>query len=491
MLLINSAIAALAVNTTSSDLPDYAPGDGVCEATLGAGDCTLRAAVEESEAVPGTETIVLGAGSSILTLGELLIQDSLRITGIGASSVIDGNGDRLFMVDNGNLALAHLDLTGGDAAWGGALLILGGRVRLSAVSAYNNHAEHQGGVVFMTTGTLEILDSQAWSNEAEAGGVFSGGGTLTVATSSFKGNLADYSGGVLAITGQATVTKCTFAANEAWSSGGAINAQGDLSVESSVFEDNIAGAGGAIAAQTGTLSISDSLFSGNIADFSNGGAIYSNGPAVRIGSSTFSGNYALQDGGAISLSAMPPTRIDVLDSSFVRNSSDLEGGAVKFGNGDIRLGNSTLAYNATLGQGGGLYALNGTVRLEHLTITGNQANLGGGVRTNATVSSAGSVLLADNAAATGRDCYGSVASAGDNLVGSTTGCSWSAGPGDQLNTAPALGGLSWSPSPGGTVVTLSSTSTAIDSGGLCSAYPRDQIGQARVGVCDVGAWEAP
>jgi len=36
--------------TTTVDAPDANVGDGVCEATVGAGDCTLRAAIQEANA---------------------------------------------------------------------------------------------------------------------------------------------------------------------------------------------------------------------------------------------------------------------------------------------------------------------------------------------------------------------------------------------------------------------------------------------------------
>src|SRR4051794_30825064 len=52
------------VNTTRDDV-DANPGDGVCRTIKG--DCTLRAAIQEANALPGTDTILLPAGTFTLT----------------------------------------------------------------------------------------------------------------------------------------------------------------------------------------------------------------------------------------------------------------------------------------------------------------------------------------------------------------------------------------------------------------------------------------
>lgn len=75
------------VNSTE-DLPDANPGNGVCAAAGGA--CTLRAAVEETNALPGSDTITVPAGTYPLT-DRLDIEDSVQITGAGMyTTVLDG-----------------------------------------------------------------------------------------------------------------------------------------------------------------------------------------------------------------------------------------------------------------------------------------------------------------------------------------------------------------------------------------------------------------
>src|SRR6266704_5458625 len=101
--------ATFTVDTTL-DVVDTLPGDGVC--ATAAGTCSLRAAVQESDALPGADTIVLPAGIYPLTIagssnnspnsGDLDISENLAIVGAGArTTIIDGNRiDRLFDVRN-------------------------------------------------------------------------------------------------------------------------------------------------------------------------------------------------------------------------------------------------------------------------------------------------------------------------------------------------------------------------------------------------------
>src|SRR5215207_841509 len=103
------------VNSTA-DMLDASPGDGLCETDI-TGDCTLRAAVQEANALEGADTITIPAGEYKLTMegageddalsGDLDITGQVTITGAGAgATVIDANGlDRAFHV------FASLDLS--------------------------------------------------------------------------------------------------------------------------------------------------------------------------------------------------------------------------------------------------------------------------------------------------------------------------------------------------------------------------------------------
>jgi hypothetical protein len=77
------------VDSTGND-GDVLPGDGVCADS--SGDCTLRAAVEETNELVGMDLVEVPAGTYSV-LGRIVIEDSLFLTGDGAGlTVLDGGG---------------------------------------------------------------------------------------------------------------------------------------------------------------------------------------------------------------------------------------------------------------------------------------------------------------------------------------------------------------------------------------------------------------
>ena len=95
------------VNTTADDgAYDYTSSD-----TTASGAISLRSAIQFTNYIPGSDTIILPAGVYTLTntgadeydaaTGDLNINDSVTIIGAGAgSTIIDGNGaDRVFGID--------------------------------------------------------------------------------------------------------------------------------------------------------------------------------------------------------------------------------------------------------------------------------------------------------------------------------------------------------------------------------------------------------
>src|SRR3989475_8330214 len=122
-LLLAVAPAAAATFTVNdpADAVDAAPGDGRC-ATAG-GTCTLRAAIQEANAHTGADTIMVPAGTYLLTIpgrgedmaatGDLDIRDDVTITGAGADrTIVDGNGiDRVFEIVNSAAVVAMSSLT--------------------------------------------------------------------------------------------------------------------------------------------------------------------------------------------------------------------------------------------------------------------------------------------------------------------------------------------------------------------------------------------
>jgi CSLREA domain-containing protein len=198
--------ATFTVNTTV-DAVDATPGDGVC-ATAGA-LCTLRAAIQEANALAGSDTIVVPAGTYTLTIagtgenaaatGDLDITTTIVIEGSGPDiTTIDANSvDRVFEVrPGGNATLRGLHITGGSPG-----------------------ASNGGGV--SSNGTLLIERCAIDGNTAglSGGGVDQGGGTLTVNDSTISGNTASSIAGVRTNTGTSFLTNVTISGNSATGGG--------------------------------------------------------------------------------------------------------------------------------------------------------------------------------------------------------------------------------------------------------------------------------
>src|SRR5262249_55934524 len=114
VLLLAPVVARATTFTVDStlDAVDATPGDGSCATGGPMPVRTLRAAVQEANAHPGDDSIVIPAGTFTLAIsgqgedhavtGDLDINDgsngNLTITGAGAAStIIDGGGlDRVF-----------------------------------------------------------------------------------------------------------------------------------------------------------------------------------------------------------------------------------------------------------------------------------------------------------------------------------------------------------------------------------------------------------
>ncbi len=256
-----------AVNDTT-DRVDASVGDGVCRTS--AGTCSLRAAIQETNAQPGADSIQIPSGVYELairplnqndaTTGDLDITGSLSVTGAGAgSTTVDGGAppsgsppdvrglDRLFEVlaDGATVAFSGLTLSDGNAAeYGGAI--------------FNN-----------STATITVTDSILRGNASgKTGGAIDNhlGGTVHVADSELSRNLALDSGSAINNNrdGTVTVSNSTISFNTAAALGldpvlkgaGAIgnmaelDARGSITVTDSVISENnaaIAQSGAGIA----------------------------------------------------------------------------------------------------------------------------------------------------------------------------------------------------------------------------------------------------
>ncbi len=258
-----------AVGTTGQVL-----GNEVVDSSASAGfQISLRAAVQEANALAGDDVIELGVGTYVLTLsgvqedfavsGDLDIRDNLTIRGKGVGqTIIDASGlpaaqrDRIFQILAGSsLTLQGVTLQGGN--------VLG---------------SEDGGAI-KNSGTLTILDSEIKNNTSQDdAGAINNSGTLTINRTTISNNTAVATGGAIRNTATMTILNSTINGNTSANNGGAIM--------------NIAGA-------TVTATLEGVTISGNTSTSGAGGGIRNDG-TLRLINDTIAFNKSLNAGAGVS-----------------------------------------------------------------------------------------------------------------------------------------------------------------------------------------------
>ncbi|MEP7336630.1 MAG: CSLREA domain-containing protein, partial [Acidobacteriota bacterium] len=292
--IVMATLASTFTVNIAGDTDDAVPGDGTCADSGGA--CTLRAAVQEANALPGADMITFAASTNGVPIqltqtgddnnadnGDLDIIDDVTILGNGAANtIIQGSSDASF---TGNM---------GDKIFG----------------------INQDGIFSTLNVTISGLTVRFTKNANSVGSFTETGGALDV-----------FLTGTGASPGPTvTVTNCTFDSNADQNSyGGAINIDsGDLLGGTNIFRGTVQFTGCTISnnktLDTGTAAsgggvnlfgdkhdvtftnctITGNQSSANIG--SNGGGInvrHGNGGTITLNTSTVSNNTAGADGGGI------------------------------------------------------------------------------------------------------------------------------------------------------------------------------------------------
>lgn len=224
--------AAVFTVDSTADVADAIPGNGVC-ATAGA-QCTLRAAVQEANALGGANTINVPAGTySVATpLTTTNATNALTITGTGAAltTIIDGglvtgifnlqgttNLNNL-VIQNGSITIVNPGFFG-SCTGAGLFVPTLATVNVTASRIAGNQTTNGSGGGICVQGTLTLTDSTVQNNFATSGG----GGMLvvssaaaTVVNSTFSGNSVNgigSAGGAIATNGALTITNSTISGN--------------------------------------------------------------------------------------------------------------------------------------------------------------------------------------------------------------------------------------------------------------------------------------
>jgi CSLREA domain-containing protein len=276
LICSSAAVAAHAATfdvDTATDAVDASPGDGTC--ATGAGVCTLRAAVQEANAIPGADVVDVPAGVYMLSIagqgedaavtGDLDITDDLTLIGAGrGATILDGNGldrvlDILAMAEVSHLAVRNGD-PGPDAYGGG--IYCSGIVTLRDLEVTGNTASLSGGGI-ENDGAVSLIDVTISDNTAvrNAGGLDNANdAVLTNVT--LSGNSANRGGG-LWNDFDMSLTNVTLSANTAATSGGAIRNNAGLDLTNVTIAANSSPVGSAIESIISLLTMKNVIVGSN------------------------------------------------------------------------------------------------------------------------------------------------------------------------------------------------------------------------------------
>ncbi|UFJ39579.1 DUF11 domain-containing protein [Brevibacillus humidisoli] len=357
-LLFGFSVAAEAATHTVTDQMDTVdsnPGDGVCQDSRG--QCTLRAAIMESNASAGADTIILPEGTYTLTLagtedggdemvGDLDVLDDLTIIGAGGSGEADptttiiqagtsaGTGiDRVLAV-NPNVD-REIDFT---------LKAVWIRYGKSKVESFYGASLGGGILADAANSNLYIYNTIISDNEAgnDGGGLYLSGltnGTIRVEKSEIRQNKAGTSGGgiIVAADSSVEIVNSTIDGNTAgigttFGRGGGIRldpinygtVKGAMIEQTTISNNQVSGSdslGGGVASHL-AMTMENATISGNRSDYHAGGVYIETSSPSTITNITITDNRADADGNSVG-----------------------DGGGLYLDNGDVTARNTIIAKN--------------------------------------------------------------------------------------------------------------------------------------------------
>ncbi len=310
---------------------------------------------------------------------------------------------------NGNLNLYNVNFAGNKASSnGGAIDLVGGVMTAKGDNVFvGNTAVGHAGAIYVTyategpTGVLNMNGGTFAYNSAMGGGAVSIRSSCEASFdgSTFIGNsVSGYQvdaegngendgdgegGGAIYVGyGALTLNNVTMTGNTSEYVGGAVNAlKSDVSVIDGSFNNNEAVRGGAFnIINNSTVVFTGTTFSENIAtgeaNTEGGGAINSEESALTLSAVTMDGNSAGYYGGAIN--ARKGTVV-INDNTVIKNSKGATGAALYFREAgtSVTIIDATISDNTATNNGVIYMTQAGTLTVDRLTATGNDADQGG------------------------------------------------------------------------------------------------------------------
>ncbi len=403
LLFLSSHTEAVAVTFAVNDVSDAVdanPGDGVCATATGA--CTLRAAIQQANALSDNVVIQLPAGTYELSLsgageqaaatGDLDItksQGTLAINGASAVGTLirwstGATPDRIFEIHPGaRVELVQITLSGGAPPDGdGGAILNAGTLALTDVVVEQSRAPGRGGGIF-NSGTLQLFTDSTGTriqdNQAgtDGGGIANApGATAELQRVTVRGNSAAQDGGGIFNQGTLTIADASLIGRERDASG------------------NEAGRnGGGIAHAGGSLTVIGATIQGNVAGTAPGGGS-GGGVWADPGAQPDLRNVTVADNQATSGGGIAAGKLILTDSTLERNRAETDGGGLLvLSGGNARVIGGTITDNAASAGNGGGIANQATLSLSRVSIQRNQAvnGSGGGI-----FNASGATLTADN-----------------------------------------------------------------------------------------------
>ncbi|WP_288652860.1 hypothetical protein [uncultured Methanosphaera sp.] len=309
--------------------------------------------------------------------------------------------------ENINLAYNEYNVSGLDEPYyyGASIINNTGTLSINNSIFKENEGRGYGGAIRSMKGSIFIANSKFDGNYIiPLDSTSNGGGVLYLRNSKaniyysiFTNNEAINGGATLIEGSNVTITKSTFNKNNA-RSGGAINInipyyeqkvpKSKVSITNSNFINNICKNGGSIY-NDGTLNITNCTAKNNQADYGSGGGFLYNEGNVIIRNSNINNNNASFYGGAISNNGT----LTIISSNILNNKVT-----------EHIYENNSLIYAL----GGGIYCLDGTVKILNSKINNNNAHAGGAIAVKY-----GNITITNSQLNNNKACYGGAVSKSD------------------------------------------------------------------------------
>ncbi|MBP3557709.1 MAG: caspase family protein [Thermoguttaceae bacterium] len=149
------------VVTTLADVVDQADGLVSLREALAYAEDGAKITFDLADVADATLRLENGA----ITLDKSIILDASNIPG---GLTIEGDGDRIFNIENGaEVTLENVVLTGGEAAEGGAIYMESGKLTAINCVIYGNEAAKTGGAIYAIGGDVKLLNTTIAGNEAQ------------------------------------------------------------------------------------------------------------------------------------------------------------------------------------------------------------------------------------------------------------------------------------------------------------------------------------